>query len=124
LGLDGLTDFLTGQIGIFIQERLNAHQQPWCAESALHAVISHKRLLDGAQRLTGAEPLDGLHLSAVELDRQHATRIDGFAVDDDGAGAALRGSAAFLGSLQLENVSDKRERVRLRGNFDGLRPAV
>ena len=50
-------------------------------------------------------PLDRRDLGAIGLDREHRARLDGVAVEVDGAGAAVRRVAADVGAGQPEVVA-------------------
>src|SRR4051812_17065493 len=70
------------------------HDHPRCAEPALQAMVLLERGLHRVQLAAGGEPLDRGDLGALGLDREHGARLDGLAVNVDGARAALAGVAA------------------------------
>src|SRR2546428_8890253 len=53
------------------------------------------------------EALDRRDLAAVRLDRKHRARLDGVAVQEDGAGAAMARITPNMGSCEPEFVSDE-----------------
>ena len=53
------------------------------------------------------QPLDGRDARAVRLDGEHRARLDGPAVDVDGAGAALARVAADVGAGQVEVLAER-----------------
>src|SRR5579871_486144 len=53
------------------------------------------------------ESLDRGDLSALGLDGEHGARLDGAAVEEDGAGAALAGVAADVGTREAELLAQE-----------------
>ena len=81
--------------------------KPGRAEAALERVALADRLLQRVQVLGVAEALDGEHLLAPGLDREHEARPDGDTVDDHGAGAADAVLAAEMGAGQPELFAEE-----------------
>ena len=96
---------------------------PGRAEAALQGVVLAERLLHRVQ-LVGAlgQALDGEHLRALGLDRQHGAGLHRLAVDVDDAGAALAGVAADMGAGHAEMLAQElnQQRARLDLARDGL----
>ena len=68
--------------------------------------------------------LDGGDLGAGHLGRQDVARLDGAAVDVDGAGAALGGVAADVGAGEVEVLADRVHEEGVGWRVDGDRAAV
>jgi hypothetical protein len=85
-----------------------ADQHPRRAVAALQAVVLRERLLERRQlAVLGREPLDGRDLGAVGLWREQHAALHRRAVQEHGAGAAVPGVAADVGSGQVEVVADE-----------------
>ena len=78
-------------MGIALQQADRGHQEARRAEAALQAVFLPEGLLHGMVFLRLRQTLDGLHLGAVGLHRQHHAALDRLPIQQDGAGAALPG---------------------------------
>ena len=98
------------------------HDHAGRAEAALQAVILAEGLLHRMQLLAVGEALDGEHVGAVRLHRQHGAGLDRLAVDMDDAAAALRGVAADMGAGQPQDLAQEldQQRARLDGGVDGF----
>ena len=71
----------------------------------------NKGLLDGRKvALLIGKALNGLEVLAVHLGSQHQAAVDQYAVNDHGAGTALAGAAAFLGTGQVQHIADDIQR--------------
>jgi hypothetical protein len=68
------------------------------AGAALQTVVLGEGLLDRVELAVVGEALDGEDVGAASLDGEHEARLDGLAVDDDGAGAADAVLAADVGA--------------------------
>src|SRR6185503_6326755 len=80
---------------------------PGRAEAALQAVLRPERFLDGVELPVGSDPFDRCHRRPVGLRRQARARLDGDAVEQHGAGAALARVAANLGAGQIKRVAQE-----------------
>ena len=75
------------------------HDHAGRAIAALQPVIFAERFLHRMQRAVGRRrSLDGQHVGALELQREHGAGFHRLAVDMHDAGAALRGVAADMGA--------------------------
>ena len=85
-------------------------------------MIFAERLLHRVQLLAVGEALDGEHVGAVGLHRQHGAGLERLAVDMDHAAAALRGVAADMGPGQPQDFPQQLDQqgARLDGGADGF----
>src|SRR2546427_1153061 len=90
-----------------LQELQSCEHDPGSAEPALEAVVGFERLLNRMEPTLLGEALDRRDLAAVRLDRKHRARLDGVAVQEDGAGAAMARITPNMGSCEPEFVSDE-----------------
>src|SRR6185295_2408757 len=72
-----------------VEQRAQAHDLAGRAEPALEGVHLDEGALDRVELVAARDPLDGPDLAAVAVDRQQQARVDGPAVDQDGAGPAV-----------------------------------
>ena len=80
-----------------------AHHHAGRAIAALQAVALFERGLHGVHGAVGlGQAFNGSDLAAVGLGGQHIARLDGAAVLDDRAGAALGGVATHMGAGELQ----------------------
>jgi hypothetical protein len=100
-------DLLFRRIGVLLQEPIGAHQHAWRAEAALQAVLLVKAFLNGVQHGALRQALDGGDGAAIALNRQVRAALDGLPVDVDGTGAAMTGFAAYVGTGQIELLSQE-----------------
>ncbi len=99
------------------------HDHARRAVAALQAVIFAERFLHRMQRpVRRRQTLDGEHIGAFELQRQHGAGLDRLAVDVNDAGAALRGVAADMGAGQPQVFAQQlhQQRARIDIGGDGL----
>ena len=87
------------------------------------APLSRNACWSGLSAPSAARPSTVRISRAVGLDREHQAGVDGPAVDDDGAGAALADEAALLGAGQLEVVAQDVEQRVVRGHLERARGA-
>src|SRR5262249_13489408 len=83
------------------------HHHSRCAVAALQSVLFGETLLHGVQLAALLEPLDGRHFCAVGLNREHGAGLHGLAIQKHGAGTAMRGVAADVGSRQAQHFADE-----------------
>src|SRR3954469_1179160 len=96
-----LANVLVRRARIAGEERFRPHSHALAAIAALAGLLLDERLLDRMQLLLGAQAFDRLPGALHRGDRR-AARADGLAVDQHGAGAALRKAAAELRPVELE----------------------
>ena len=87
-------------LGVLVQERLGRHYESGCAETALQGAVFHERPLDGVQLGPVGQAFYGCHLVPIGLHAKGQARVNGLAIDDDGAGAAVAVAATFFGARQ------------------------
>ena len=91
-------------IGISREQVGHGHHHARGGESVLGCVLLPESLLDRRQLPFLCEPLDGRDPRSAGRGGQHQAALDGLAVEEDGAGAALAGLAADLCPGELQPV--------------------
>src|SRR5438105_5418893 len=103
---DALLDLLRRRLGVLPQQPDHRQHEAGRAEAALQAVTFVEGLLDGVQRSAVAgEALDGRHVMALPLDREHQARAHRRPVEQHGAAAAHPVLAADVRAGQAEVVA-------------------
>jgi hypothetical protein len=112
---NGGSDVLFRWGRISVEERLGAHDHSRCAITTLNSVVLNERFLKGVKLSPLRQSFNGLDFFAHGLPYQHEARARSFAVDDDGARAALAYPAAVLGprQAQIRTQNFKKRPVRL-----------
>ena len=95
----------------FRTERHRRHDHPGRADPALGSTVLDKRVL---QRMTPTQSFDGGDASAVDLHERHEARIDGKAVNQHCARAALAFATPFLRARETAVLSQHVEQTRHR----------
>ena len=118
---------------LFVQ-REQRHDDTGGTESALAAMTSHHRRLRGMQGVTASEPFDGDQVRALKLVRRRDAGVDGAVSerlpvifrggDGDGAGAAVAGSATFLGAAVRKRSAQQFEHARVGRGGHALALAI
>ena len=104
-------------------ERVHHHARG--AEAALQAVVLLERRLHRVQRAVGLRhALDGHDVGALGLHGDDRAALDGLAVHEHGAGAALRGVAADVRAGEPQVLADEGDEQRARLDFGRGRLAV
>src|SRR5262249_46771896 len=91
------------------------------AVAALRHLLLDPRLL---QRMLAVEALDRRDLATGGHLQRRLARADRFAVEMHGAGTALRGATAELGSRHLELFTDHPQQGCIVGRIHVLRPPI
>jgi hypothetical protein len=82
-------------------------------------------VLHGMQRpVRWRQPLDGQHIGAFQLQRQHRARFHRLAVHQNDAGSALGGVAADMGTGEAEIFAQQLHQKRARIDVDSCGFAV
>ena len=103
-----MRDLRVAGLRVLGQQAAGAHHHARRAEPALQAVAGDEGLLHRVQRATGrGQPLHRGDAAAGGLQRQHAAALDGLAVQQHGAGAALAGVAADMGAGQRQRAAQQ-----------------
>ena len=90
-------DFIVRRVRDLLQQPVGTDDHARRAEAALQAVHLAKALLQRMQRaIRVGDALDGEHLRALGLNREHGAGSYRLAVEIDGAGAAVAGLAADM----------------------------
>ena len=74
-------------------------------QKTLQTVALPEAFLDRMEVAVAGQALDGTNVGTVGLRSQHHARLGGGAVDDHGAGPAVAGFTADMGSREVELVS-------------------
>ena len=85
-----------------IEQRLRGHDHARDADAALRSPMLDERVLEGVKAIALGQALDGLDGGAIRLIREHQAGVDGLAVHEHRARAALALAAAFLGPGQAQ----------------------
>src|SRR5205823_8791922 len=90
---------------VAIEVGFGAHQEAGGAEAALEPAGLDEGALEGVELAVDGEALDRRDGVAFGLGGEHQARVDGQAVDQDRAGAAVAVAAAFLGAEEAQLVA-------------------
>jgi hypothetical protein len=93
------------------------------AKSALETLGLEKRALHRMQRPVGRQAFDGRDLAAFGTERRDEAAVHRLAVDQDAAGAAIAGVAAFLDAVPSELAQEGAQalaRARRRGGIGAV----
>src|SRR5262245_55256021 len=104
---DPVANFLLRGVTVLVQQGGRRHQHPGDAKPTLRDAVTDERVLQRVERGVLPQPLDGSDRVASRLHRQHETACDRFAVEMDGAGAAIAGAAAFFGADEPEIFAER-----------------
>ena len=103
---------------MLVQKSLGRHDEARRAITALLAVVVHEGCRD-RMGLAVRNAFDGLDVLALRVDGQDGAAVHGFAVDDDGAGAAGGPVAHALGAGQIQMIAQRVEQGNARLQSDG-----
>jgi hypothetical protein len=69
------------------------------------------------QRIIGAKPLNGNHLTRISFEAENQTGIYGLTIENDGAGTTLAFAASFFGARIMEFLTQhlKQRLARFNG---------
>src|SRR6266850_1744663 len=104
---DCLSDVRLAGLLVARQQRAAGHHHPRRAVPALQPVLVPERFLDGVELAVLLQALHGADLRAVRLDREHRARLHRLAVEQHGAGAAVRGVAADVRPGQAQVLAQE-----------------
>jgi hypothetical protein len=122
--LDPMPHLGLARVWIAIDQIVGGHDHAGRTESALQTVLVPERLLHGMQLPVGGQTLDRDHGRAVGLNGEDRARLDGLAIDEDRARAALAGVTADVGAGEAEVVAEKVHEEEARLDFRVLLRAV
>ena len=123
VALKALGDFFLAGIGVFGDQVHTGHDHAWGTKPALQGMALGEGFLHRMQVPLG-QALHGGDLGALELNGQHGTRLDGVAIHNDCAAAALAGVAADMGASQATVIAQKFDQQRSRLDLMGLKVSV
>ena len=106
------------------QQRPRGHDHPRRAVAALDGEFLNKAALEHIQLAVFRKALDRQHMPSLQLDRQRQAGVHRPAVNDHGAGAAFPLGAAFLGSRQVQILTQNVEQPSVRLRFQRHRPRI
>src|SRR5690349_466280 len=121
---DRLADLLFARVLVRGEERARGHEHARRAESALQAVLLGEAFLHRMQLPALLQAFDRGDLAAVRLHGEHGARLHRLAVEVHGAGAAVAGVAADVGSGHAEILADEVHEQEARLDFGLARRAV
>ena len=93
-------DFIIARVGIFLQQRLRAHDHSSNAVTTLRRLLVNESLLNCAGLFCAAKTLDRHHLAAGERCDRQQTRKHRTAIYHHGACSTLAHTAAELGGIE------------------------
>ena len=115
---DGVANLVVGGLGLLLEESVAGHQHAGRAEAALQPVLLKEALLQRMELAVLFEAFDGHDLAAVGLHGEDRARLDGAAVHDDRAGAAVARVAPDVGAgepqVLAEEVDQQQPRLDVR----------
>src|SRR2546425_8604777 len=106
VALELVTDQLLGRLGIALEHLVDRHDHAGRAEAALEPVLLPEPLLDRVELAVLRQPLDRHDVGAVRLDGEERAGLDGLAVHEDRARAALAGVTADVGPGEAHRLAD------------------
>src|SRR5690242_18886785 len=95
---------------MLLQKGVGAHDKAGGAEAALSGPFFSKGFLDGVKRTILRQALDGQQFCAVSLCRQGATGVDGTAIQNDAAAAAIARATDQLCTFEMMRVQGLQQR--------------
>jgi hypothetical protein len=102
---EGFLDLFIRGILVVFQKDFCRHDHPWGTKSALDRPIIYKGLLNRGQLTALRKAFDGEDITSIGLKGQHQTSIDGFAVDQNGARAAMAFGTTLFCTRQVQLIS-------------------
>src|ERR1700682_5290125 len=109
-----MLDLLRSGIRMLIKKRLASYHKSRCTETALLAVVVHKRLLDQMQIPRLAQSFHGSDGPALGVNRQYGTRVSSFAVQQNSTSAASPAITYTLCASQLKRVAQSVQQSNAR----------
>jgi hypothetical protein len=107
------------------QKRSRRHDHAGRTKTALEPASLHECTLEGMQRCVApSDSFNGRDLATIRINSEEKTRVDGRAVDEHGARAAIACAATLFRSGETERVSQKLQQRLLRANHRVVRLAV
>src|SRR6266699_6561647 len=94
VAFEALADLVFGRVRVLPEQVSGGHDEAGRAVAALQTVLVPESLLDRVQLPILGHALDRHQVPALGLDGEHGAALDGLAVDQDGARAALAGVTA------------------------------
>src|SRR5215510_8844728 len=94
-------------MGVAPEQRDARHHHARRAESALESMLLPESFLNGMQLAALLQSFDGTDVAAVRLYGEDRARLHRIAVDDDGAGTAVRRVAADVRARQTEVIAQQ-----------------
>src|SRR6266446_4220507 len=116
-----MADFALGRVRVLREQLPGSHDHARRTEAALQGMVLMERGLNRMQGATaGREPFDRRDRRTVGHHGKNRTGLGGLSVDIDGAGAALRGVAADIGSREAEIVAQQMNQKLARFHGSGM----
>ena len=79
--------------------------------------VLNEGLLHRMQFRTDSQPLNSHNVGAVEFAGEHQAGIDRLAIQKDGAGATIAGTATFFGAGHADLIAQQIEKQAVRRDF-------
>src|SRR5207248_7983587 len=106
VALEPHADLLLRRVGVALEQLLGRHDHAGRAEPALEAMLVPEGLLQGMERRSLGEALDGRDLGPVRLHREHRAGLHAVAVELDGARPAIAGVATHVRPGEPREIAD------------------
>src|SRR6266852_3643035 len=106
VALELVADLRLRGLRVTLEHLVGRHDHPGRAEPALQPVFLPEPLLDRVQLAVLRQPLDRHDVGAVHLDGEEVARLDGLAVHEDRARAALAGVTADVRPGEAHGLAD------------------
>src|SRR6059036_2881466 len=106
VALELVADLRLRGLRVTLEHLIGRHDHPGGAEPALQPVFLPEPLLDRVQLAILRQPLDRHDVGAVHLDGEEGAGLDGLAVHEDRARAALAGVTADVCPGEADGLAD------------------
>src|SRR5271157_2207017 len=124
IAFDAFLDLIHRGLGNAPEKLTDRQDHTSRAVAALDRVMPIESLLDRGELSFLRLAFDRFHRGTVGLHRQHHAGVDGLAVEENRAGAAFAGAAAFLGARQSYVFAEKSEQGPVLLDVAFIDPAV
>src|SRR5271157_409711 len=124
IAFDAFLDLVHRRLRRAPEQLADRHDHSSGAVAALDRVVPVESLLDHGELPLLRLAFDRFHRGAVGLDRQHHAGVDGLPVEENRAGAAFAGAAAFLGARQSDVLAEEPEQGAVLLHVAFVHPAV
>src|SRR3954466_1190040 len=107
VAVERLADLLLARVRVFPRQAHGREHHAGRAEAALQSVVLLEGRLHRVQRAVCRQALDGGELRALRLHGEQVATLHRLAIEEHGAGAALRGVASDVRSREAQVLSQE-----------------